>query len=71
MDNIYVYVVDMPTSATEMVMPCCGGYTIYLNARKSIDERVKAYRHALKHIENNDFEKADVQEIESEAHREE
>jgi hypothetical protein len=29
---------------------------------------VRAYEHALWHIENNDFEKHDVHQIESEAH---
>ena len=68
MDDIYVYIVDMPTTAAEMIMPCSGGYTIYLNARLSYQDRVKAYLHALGHVERNDFEKADVQKIEMEAH---
>lgn len=71
MDDIYVYVVDMPTTAAEMVMPCTGGYTIYLNAKLTQEERVKAYRHALRHVERNDWDKTDVQEIEYEAHKEE
>ena len=71
MDDIYVYVVDMPTTAAEMVMPCTGGYTIYLNAKLTQDDRVRAYRHALRHVERNDWEKTDVQEIEYEAHKEE
>ena len=70
MDDIYVYVVDMPTTAAEMIMPCTGGCTIYLNAKLSQEERVRAYRHALKHVERNDWEKEDVQQIESEAHKE-
>ena len=69
MDDIYVYVVDMPTTAAEMIMPCTGGYTIYLNAKLSQEERVRAYRHALKHVERTDWEKEDVQQIESEAHK--
>ncbi len=68
MDDIYVYIVDMPTSAAEMIMPCNGGYTIYLNARLSYQDRVKAYLHAIGHVERNDFEKGDVQKIEMEAH---
>jgi hypothetical protein len=68
MDDIYVYIVDMPTTAAELVMPCNGGYTIYLNARLSYQDRVKAYLHALGHVERNDFEKEDVQKIEMEAH---
>ena len=70
MNDIYVYVVDMPTTAAEMIMPCTGGYTIYLNAKLTQEERVKAYRHALRHVERNDWEKEDVQQIESETHKE-
>lgn len=70
MDDIFVYVVDMPTSASEMIIPCTGGYTIYLNARLSYQDRVKAYIHALRHVETNDFEKNNVQEIEKDAHME-
>ena len=69
MDDIFVYIVDMPTTAHEMIMPCPGGYTIYLNARLSHQDRVEAYLHALKHVENNDWEKDDVQQIEYEAHK--
>lgn len=69
MDDIYVYIVDMPTTASEMVIPCLGGYTIYLNARLSYQDRIKAYLHALKHVGRNDWENEDVQIIESEAHK--
>ena len=69
MDNVYVYIVDMPTTANEMVMPCSDGYTVYLNAKLSYRGRVKAYLHAMKHIERNDWEKDDVQQIEYEAHK--
>ena len=67
-DDIYVYIVDMPTTASEMIMPCLGGYTIYLNAKLSHEDRVKAYLHALKHVGRNDWERIDVQQIEMEAH---
>lgn len=68
MDDIYVYIVDMPTTATEMVMPCLDGYTIYLNAKLTHEDRVKAYQHALYHVEHRDWEKDNVQIIEKEAH---
>ena len=44
------------------------GYTVYLNARLSYAGRVRAYLHAMRHIERNDFERANVQEIETETH---
>lgn len=68
MDDIYVYIVDLPDQVNEMVTPCLDGYTIYLNAKLSHQERVDAYLHALRHVENNDWEKDDVQKIEKEAH---
>ena len=45
-----------------------GSYTIFLNARDSRAMNVLSYRHALEHILKGDFEKDDVQQIESEAH---
>lgn len=47
-----------------------GSYTIFLNARDSLDMNRFSYIHAMNHIVNNDFEKFDVQEIETEAHKE-
>lgn len=47
-----------------------GSFTIFINARDSHERRMESYNHALHHINNNDFEKSDVQEIEYEAHRE-
>ena len=46
-----------------------GSYTIFLNTRKSFETQQEAVRHALRHIENNDFEKHDIQQIEAEAHQ--
>ena len=69
-DRIFTYLIDMPTKVHEAVCPCADGYTIYLNSKLSYQDRVKAYNHAMKHIENNDFErKEDVQTIEARAHR--
>lgn len=45
-----------------------GTYTVLINAKLSQDGRVEAYEHALRHINNGDFEKTDVQSIELQAH---
>lgn len=45
-----------------------GSYTILINARLSRKGQLKAYEHAMRHINNNDFEKSDVQAIEFTAH---
>ena len=43
-----------------------GNYTIFIDSSISKETQVKAYLHALRHIQNNDFEKYDVQKIEHE-----
>lgn len=68
MDDIYVYLIDLPLAVREMVAPCIDGYTVYINSRLDHAGRVRAYLHALHHIENNDWERPDVNQIESEAH---
>ena len=45
-------------------------FTVFINARLSADGQLRAYQHAMRHIENNDFEKDDVQAIEAAAHSE-
>ena len=51
-----------------MVTPCQGGYTVYINDALWRDEQEEAFKHAIRHIENNDFDRYDVQNIEMEAH---
>ena len=48
-----------------------GTYTILINARLNYETQLEAFNHAMKHINNNDFEKTDVQIIEAVAHRNE
>lgn len=68
MDNIFTYFVKLPEGIDEVVMPCLDGYTIYIDESLCGEQRIKAYNHALHHINNHDFEKHDVQLIEAEAH---
>lgn len=68
MDDIFVYLEPLPGGITEMVAPCFDGYTVYLDPRQSYESMKDSYKHALSHIEHNDFEKEDVQEIETKAH---
>lgn len=71
MDNIYTYIVRLPNGVHEVVMPCADGYTIYLSDQLDGPTRIRKYRHAIWHIEHDDFSKTDVQEIEAEAHEKE
>ena len=68
--NIYSYLIDLPQGVHEMVTPCMDGFTIYIDAGLSYEQRMKAYRHAMWHILHDDFSRSDVQEIETEAHME-
>ena len=45
-----------------------GSFTIFINARLNNEGQLEAYNHAMKHIENHDFQKYDVQQIETDAH---
>ena len=66
MDDVFVYVVDLPTGVSEAVMKCADGYTIYLSARLDAEAQRKCYDHAMRHIMRDDWSKTDVQEIETE-----
>ena len=68
--DVNVVVMDFKTSkGREMVsLNEDGSYTILINSRLSYEGQLKAYQHAMEHIESNDFEKNDVQKIEFDAH---
>ena len=67
-DEIYTYVTTLPPGVHEIVTPCFGGYTVYIDERLDDGARIDAYQHALRHITGSDFEKTNVQEIEEIAH---
>lgn len=69
MDDVFTYLVDLPATINEAVIPCLDGYTVYINRNLDSDARIKAYAHAMYHIKNNDFERSNVQKIESKAHK--
>ena len=68
MDEVFVYLVDLPPGINEMVTPCCDGHTIYIDKKLDNIHRIKAYEHAMEHISHDDFNKNNVQEIEAVAH---
>ena len=67
---VNVQILDLKTTCgTELVTPNeDGSYTVLINARMSYEKQRMALLHALGHIFNNDFEKVNVQQIESAAH---
>lgn len=69
MKEINVQLLDMDTKIPEhLVKNEDDSYTIFINARLSQESRLKSYYHALKHINEDDFSKENVQIIESVAH---
>ena len=69
LENINVQIMDMDTMVPEhLVKNEDNSYTIFLNARLSKEKQLKSYYHALRHINENDFCKENVQKIEYEAH---
>lgn len=45
-----------------------GTYSVFINARMASNQIEKTYMHEIEHIENGDFDKDQVQRIESYAH---
>ena len=75
LDDVFVYLnEDMPEGAREMVCPNPDGtYTVLINGSLRKEDQVRAFWHAIRHIQKNDFERVEeygVQAIEAEAHKE-
>ena len=70
MYSIYVYSTKLPPKIKEMVTPCEDGYTVYIKSDLDSYQRMKAFRHAVTHIRNDDFNNDDIQDIENVAHKE-
>lgn len=69
MDDIIIKVIDLPVRINALTVANeDGSYTICINARASFKQQYEAYLHELQHIQNYDFQKDDVQAIESKAH---
>lgn len=68
--DISIVVMDFKDTKTKELVTenSDGSYSIFINARLSYESQLKAYEHALTHINNNDFENTDVQQIEIIAH---
>lgn len=67
--DVNIVLLNLPVKEKEAVTENEDGtFTIIINSRLSYDEQLKAYHHAMHHIENDDFSKNDVQSIEAIAH---
>ena len=65
-----VHLINFPTGKTKEAVTENedGSYTIFIEEKLSKEGREKAFLHAMKHIDNNDFFKDDIQKIEFYAH---
>lgn len=56
MDCVIIRLVDLPETVHGMtIIDAEGDYNVYINAKISEDERVKAYRHEINHIRLGHF----------------
>lgn len=68
-EEVYVYLVDFPAGIREAVTPCFGGYTVYIDQKLDRGSQIRAYEHALRHIQHGDFySEKSADQIESAAH---
>ena len=70
-DKISTRICDLPTSIRSFVhQDETGEYTIFINARFNEIQRMMAYKHELRHIFGNDFEKTEnIDTIETNTHK--
>ena len=68
--NATIYRIPLASPTGEAVLPNAedDGYSIYLAEDLTEDEAKEKAAHAIEHIKKNDHSKADVQQIEAEAH---
>ena len=67
--DVNTFLLDMDVLIPEHVIANSdGSYTVLLNSRLSCERQLEAFSHAMKHIERNDFEKTDADNIELNAH---
>lgn len=62
-DNVYVYLVQLPSGVKEFVTPCSDGYTIYIDIDLPKTEQHEAYEHAMNHIRLGHFDLDNIQTV--------
>lgn len=70
-EDVFVEIIDLGSSTIPetIVKNDDGSYTVFINARFSFEHQQESIQHALRHLEHNDFDKDNVQQIEFEAHQ--
>lgn len=68
LDDVFIYRRPLPIGVNEVVFPCADGWTVWIADRLDLPGMRRAYRHAVEHIKNDDWNKTDVNEIERSRH---
>ena len=64
-ESIGVHFIDMaPRVEEQVVLNEDGSFSIFINVKLNYERQMLAYQHAIQHIMQNDFSKADADEIE-------
>lgn len=66
--EIFVHYIDHLGNNEAVTINEDGSYSVFLDPALSYEMQHEKYEHALRHIQNHDFEKENVQEIEVQAH---
>lgn len=68
---IITRMIQMPDCGVDgfTILDANGDYNIYINDKLSPSGRLETYKHEKRHIENRDFERFDVQQIEIDVRR--
>lgn len=68
-EDYHIQLIDMEYGIHEQIAKASDGHhTIFLNARDAHNQRLIGYKHAIEHLNRKDYEKTNVQKIETEAH---
>ncbi len=71
MVDVFVRTCKLPDKVQAFTMPGYDGMNVYISEDLDEAHRLAAYEHELRHIERKDFEKENVQEIETCTHERE
>ena len=54
LDDVHIYIKDLPHDIKGFTVPDSDGYSVYLNARCSHEQNERTLKHELNHISRND-----------------
>lgn len=69
-EDVYVYYIENAPAGFHGCVHANddGSYSVFLDPNDTFERRLKTYKHEMKHIKNDDFNKEKIQEIEHNSH---